>query len=100
MRDSFIFRKQEDKQPCPLLCYVSQQKPHNILRTTNLFDAISSGLMACPILVDLHTYKILHLRIPALVVSLAMFVHSFFLVMYYKKMMADMTFLYKSRFYG
>lgn len=65
-----------------------------------MFDAITSGMMACPILVDLHTKKILHFRVPALIASLGMFLHSFLLVMYYKKMVGDMTFLAKSRVYG
>ena len=100
MTESFIIRKEEDKQCCPILCYPSTQKPHNILRTINLFDSLAVGLVVVPTLVDLKETSLLLPRIIILLPSLVMFIHSLAMVMYYNQMVSHGTMLNHANLYS
>jgi hypothetical protein len=100
MTESFIIRKEEDTQCCPLLCFPSYQKPHNILRTTNLFDAFMVGLVVVPTIVDLSDKSLLLPRIIILLSSMAMFVHSLWMVMYYNKFVSNGKLLERANLYS
>ena len=77
---------------CPILCWPTAQRPHNILRTLHLFDVFISGLGVVLTLVDLKDeIEFLVPRLIVLVISSSMFVHSMYMMMYYRKMVSEGT---------
>lgn len=84
---------------CPIFCYPIKEKPHNIIRSINLFDLFVSGLTMIKSIVELKTHKILFYKLLTLAASLVFFTHSLYMVMYYNKQFSNGTLVAKGKLY-
>lgn len=92
---------QDKLQCCPIFCLPTYQKPHNIIRTINLFDLFMVILVVVPTLVGLRNHT--NFIIPRLIIFFSsglMFFHSLAMVIWYNKMVSQRKLVKKGKVYA
>ena len=81
-------QSQKERLCCPILFIPSKQKPHNVIRTINLFDTFVAVTALVPATVNFELYPSWIPWSMLMVFSYLMFIHSLLMVMYYNRMVS------------